>query len=195
MPTIYKVSDLKRLFTMCQTLLPLCYTTHMEDNKILKIVYTFFLGLLLAIFVGVGINTFYEAPTTPKYPTELTQPTKERGPEQTAEQQAFDQKMDEYNDKSRTYNRNVSIMTLIAAVAFLTVSLLSEKKIRVIADGIMIGGLFTLLYSLGRGFASEDSKYTFIAVTIGLITALYLGYHRFVRQNQTVSTHKKVRAS
>jgi hypothetical protein len=154
----------------------------MEENKILKLVYTFFLGLLLAIFVGMGVNTFYQPPKAPEYPQELRQVIKEPDLLQpTAEQQAFDKQMEEYSEESKAYSRNVSVITLIAAVAFLAISLLSEKKIRVIADGIMLGGLFTLLYSLIRGFASEDSKYTFVAVSIGLAIVLYLGYHRFVR--------------
>lgn len=44
----------------------------------------------------------------------------------------------------------------------------------------MLGGLFTLFYSIGRGFASEDSKYMFIMVSVGLLLVLFLGYHRFV---------------
>ena len=67
----------------------------------------------------------------------------------------------------------------------LAISLAFEKKIKVIADGIMLGGLFSVLYSLGRSFASEDSKYTFVVVTIGLIVAIYLGYHRFIRAPKT----------
>jgi hypothetical protein len=59
--------------------------------------------------------------------------------------------------------------------------MLEKKKVEVISDGVMLGGLFTLLYSLGRGFASQDSKYSFISITVGLMVVLYLGYHRFVR--------------
>jgi amino acid transporter len=164
----------------------------MEENKILRLIYTFFLGLLLAIFVGLGISTFYAAPVQPAYPVEITAPNKDSSLSQTAEQQDYDQKMDDYNTKSKTYERNTSIMALIAAVALLCISLISEKKLRIIADGVMLGSLFTLLYSLGRGFASEDSKYTFVAVSISLVLVLYLGYHRFV---QSASPIKKKRTA
>ena len=92
--------------------------------------------------------------------------------------------MDEYNRKMKPYNRNVSAVTLSAAVILLTVSLAFEKKIKIIADGIMLGGVFTLLYSLGRSFASEDTKYTFVVVSVGLIVAIYLGYHRFIKAQE-----------
>jgi hypothetical protein len=68
-----------------------------------------------------------------------------------------------------------------------------EDKIKIMADGVMLGGLFTLLYSLGRGFASESSKYVFAVTTMGLAIVLYLGYHRFVREqghDSTVATGK-----
>ena|SRR3989344_9662082 len=153
----------------------------MEDNKVIKLVYTFFVGLLLAIFVGVGISTFYESPKVPQWPTELNTLGREPTSEQVKLQRDFDKKTEQHNKVMKPYNRNVSIMTLVAAVAFLVISLAYEKKIKIIADGIMLGGLFTLLYSIGRGFASEDSKYSFLTVTVGLIVVFYLGYHRFIK--------------
>lgn len=48
-----------------------------------------------------------------------------------------------------------------------------------------MGGLFTLFYGLGRGFASEDSKYVFAVASLSLITVVYLGYRRFSRRTST----------
>lgn len=162
----------------------------MEDNKILKLVYTFFLGLLLAIFVGVGINTFYPSPPAPKYPIELNYYGKEPTKAQEDSQKRYDIKMQAHEEKMKPYNRNVSVITLVAAVLFLVVSIVYEKRIKIISDGIMLGGLFTLMYSIGRGFASEDSKYVFIVVTVGLIVVLYLGYHRFVAPHENQPAKK-----
>jgi hypothetical protein len=153
----------------------------MEDNKILKLVYTFFIGILVAIFVGVGIATFYPAPPAPQWPIELNTLSKQPSVEEEQVQKAYDKKMQAYQEESKPYNQNVSIITLFASVILLSLSIALEKKIKIIADGIMLGGLFTLLYSIGRGFASENTKYVFIAVTIGLAVALYLGYHKFVK--------------
>ena len=163
----------------------------MEDNKILRIVYTFFLGILLAIFVGVGIDTFYESPPAPSYPVELNTYGKEMTDQQLALQQEWDKKSQAHEEKMKPYNRNVSVITMAAAVTLLTISIVFEKRMKVIADGVMLGGLFTLLYSIGRGLASEDSKYVFAVVTIGLILVLYLGYHRFVRPHQPATVAKK----
>jgi hypothetical protein len=159
-----------------------------EDNRILRLIYTFFLGLLLAIFVGVGINTFYPGPEAPEYPVTLNSYGKEMTKEQEQLQRKFDLKQEAYNEKMKPYNRNVSIMVLFAAVLAMIISFVYEKKIRIIADGVMLGGLFMLLYSLGRGFASEDTKYVFAMVSAGLVIVLYLGYHRFIRPYNQLPT-------
>lgn len=154
----------------------------MDDNKILKLVYTFFLGLLIAVFVGVGINTFYPGPKIPEYPTSLSTPvSKEVADKETAAQRNYDAQYKKYTEAVKPYNRNVSIVILVAAVVLLTVSILTEKKMRIISDGVMLGGLFTLVYSIGRSFASSDSKYVFLVTSVGLVIVMYLGYHRFVR--------------
>ena len=149
------------------------------DNKILKIVYTFFLGLILALFVGLGISTFYPSPKMPVYPETIPFSKSEPTPEEQQKVKEYDTKIREYQSVSQQYNRNVSIISLIAAVLLLVVSLIFEKRNQVIANGVLLGGLFTLLYSIGRGLSSEDSRLTFITVTVVLVIALYLGYRSF----------------
>ncbi len=152
-----------------------------DDNKVLKLVYTFFLGVLLAIFIGVGIDTFYPGPQQPEYPTELYSYGEKMTAKQQEQQKEFDKAQRDFEKAVQPYNRNVSIISLVAAVVLLGVSLYLEKrKVKIVADGIMLGGLFTLIYSLIRGFAAEDSKYVFVVVTVSLAVVLYLGYHRFV---------------
>lgn len=154
----------------------------MADSKILTFVYTFFLGLMLVIFVGFGVNTFYPGPTAPEYSISMETYGKMPTDEQIQKQQAYDRAVRQYNKKLQPYSRNVSLISLAAAVALLVISLLSERKVLVLANGVMLGGLFTLVYSIIRAAMSEDSKYIFIVVTVGLIIVLYLGYHKFVRK-------------
>lgn len=163
----------------------------MEDSKILKILYTFFLGILIALFVGVGINTFYIAPEEPKYPTITTTAKEPNTTEQAALDAKYNRAYDAFNEKFATYNRNVSIIAITAAVLLLAASIVYEKRIRFISDGIMLGGLFTLIYSIGRGLASGDSKYTFIMISVSLVVVLFLGYHRFVKPSEKTSKKRK----
>ena len=160
------------------------------ENTVLKIVYTFFLGIILALFVGLGIQTFYPAP---EYPTSIEAPVPDKGEPTQADQQKdaeFQQQQEaafrEYEEKSEIYNRNVSTIALVAAVAFLGLSLLLEKRNLVLANGVMLGGLFTLLYSFGRGLISGNTAMTFIAVCVGLVVVLFLGYRRFLQPHGAV---------
>ena len=101
----------------------------MEGNPILRLIYTFFLGLLLAIFVGIGTNTFYPGPPVPEYPVELNTYGKEPTPEQAARQRQFDRQMAEHQRQMKPYNRNVSIITLITAIILLIISLVFEERV------------------------------------------------------------------
>lgn len=150
----------------------------------LRTVYAFFLGLLLAVFIGFGINTFYSSPVAPQAP-EFNLVGKE-GPtaEQQAQQIAFDKARQDFDkNQMNPYNRNVSIIALAAAVILAAIGLLLSQRIDVLADGALLGGVFTLIYSLGRGFAAQSSKYSFLVTAIALAVAIVLGYWRYIRSD------------
>lgn len=148
----------------------------------LKIIYTLILGLLLAFFIGFGINTFYASPVAPTAPDFGYVGKEGLSQAQQAQQTAFDKTRESFDkNQLNPYNRNVSIAALAAALLLVAVGLLLERRIDVMADGALLGGVFTLIYSLGRAMASQDSGYGFVAVAVGLIIILGLGYLRFVR--------------
>lgn len=157
---------------------------------ILKLIYTVFLGLLIALFVGLGIDAFYSGPKAPDYPLSLeTAKPVECGLE-TDEQKTlrlnFEQDQKNYMEQSKTYNRHVSMIALASAILILIASLTLLAKIKMIADGILLGGTFTTAYSIIRGLMSEDSRFRFVIVTIGLIIALVLGYMKFIRPKENL---------
>lgn len=164
---------------------------------LIKYVYIVFVGILLAAFVGVGIAAFYKGPQAPEYPSEISYPTIER-PNQpidaTAEaqriklQQKHDSEFKVFQKDNEIYQRNVSIIALIAAVLMMVISLTLVKQIMVIADGLLLGGVLTLGYSVIRGFGSNDDMVRFLVVSASLIVALTLGYIKFVR---VLNTSKK----
>lgn len=152
---------------------------------IIKYIYSVFLGLLIVLFVGVGISVFYPQPVQPQYPPELNYAKTELTAQQAQLQKENDSKMQAWEQDMKIYNRNVSIMTLVAAVVLVAISLAMGERAKVIADGIMYGGVFTLLYSIGRGLASNNTKYSFLVVTVGLFTAILLGYMKFIKPHHS----------
>lgn len=150
---------------------------------VIKIIYTFFLALMVSLLVGLGIDAFYPGPHAPNYPIELE--TEKTNCEETAEVKAikedFFKAQKIFTEESKHYSRNVSIISLIAAILILICSLTLLNRIKMIADGILLGGVFTTIYSIIRGLMSENSQFRFSIVVIGLIIALVLGYIKFIR--------------
>ena len=151
------------------------------DNNVMKIVYTFFLGALLALFVGLGIQTFYPGPEMPEstagmeFVPEGGAPTEE----QRAEMEENDRQWRQWQEEQQSYSRDVAVVALGASVVLLGLSLVLEKRNRVLTNGVMLGGLFTLIYAIGRSFASSETTMTFVAVSVGLAVVLVLGHRRF----------------
>lgn len=162
---------------------------------ILKFIYTLFIGILLSLFVGFGIAAFYEKPKYPEPPISLRYATpiypeaKEStySAQITKDQIRQEKVQQEFQKKLEIYNRNVSVIGLIAAIIYMVISLMLLKKLLLISDGLLLGGVFTLLYSIGRGFATNDNKFQFLTVTIGLIISLILGYIKFIKVKNTQS--------
>lgn len=151
----------------------------------LKLIYTVFLGVILAIFVGVGVSVFYPEPEYPEAPDIVKYgPYENRTPVQNAQEEAYNRKVATFEeDEMQPYNRNVSIIATVVAVLFLVVGVMYSQKLDVVADGMLLGGIFTLLYGMGRGIASQDEVFRFIVVVVGVAVALGLGYWKFAKPN------------
>lgn len=157
----------------------------------LKFVYSFFLGLLLVIFVGMGVATFYPAPKSPEYPQVLqTSGGKEYNAQQRVADATYQKQSKAYALKSNDYNRNVSMIVLACAVVLVAIGLTMHSRTPVLDDGLLLGGVFTLLYSIGRSFAGGDPKYSFAVVTVGLAVTIVMGYLKFIKP-QAVSAQPR----
>lgn len=162
---------------------------------ILKYIYTVFLGVLLATFVGVGIAAFYPEPKYPEFPPIFPRTTKTLVEVEDSTSSAVLRKQEEesyrisqeFQKLSQEYNKNVSIMSLVGAIAILLVSLTLVRNLTYIADGVLLGGVLTLLYSIVRGFGSQDNMFRFFVVAIGLAIALILGYIKFIKPSQSAA--------
>lgn len=156
----------------------------------MKILYAIILGVMLAFFVGLGIEAFYPTEKYPEMPIELQYG--EKVPAATPQNEAtlqlqkdYEKQVKDYQTRNETHARNVSVMAIAASIIYLTLSLtILVKTNTVFPDGFLIGSLLTLLYAIIRGFETNDNKFRFLIVTIGLAIALVLGYIKFVRQKE-----------
>lgn len=157
-------------------------TQDSTDGRIVRTVYTFFLGALLALFVGLGVTTVHPGPEEPEPPRSiaLAQETRELTPEEQQQWAGYELERRAWEREFMRHSRDVGVATLAVSVVLLAVSLAVERRRPVLAQGILLGGLFTLLHSVVRSLVSQDTLVTFGVVTVALVVVLYLGYHRFV---------------
>jgi hypothetical protein len=145
-------------------------------------IYTIFVGVLLATFVGVGIAAFAPEPRFPEPPIGLRGPGSEpASPEARRELDEFERSSRAYRAEAAAYSRNASIVAAVAAIIMLVLSLTVLRPFPIFSDGFLLGGILTFGYSVVRGFSADDNTFRFVIVAIGLAIALALGYVRFVR--------------
>lgn len=136
------------------------------SEKSLRVLYSIGLGIVIVLFVGLGIATFYPAPEHLSYGSDLSPA-------------ARDAASKAYEAAVKDYNRNVTVAALASALLILGASIWSESRKPLFAGGFLIGGLLTLIYGLMRGLTSGVTAVAFFSVTVGLVVVVYLGHQRF----------------
>lgn len=177
-----------------------------RQHNALQVIFAFFLGLMLTAFIGIGVNTFYPAPWDraddelqslyrQQEDIEISRGTDgELSAAQEAELRAIREDIRELEDSRRDseegWSRNTSIVLIIFATLAMGVSLVRSEELRIISNGLLLGGVFTMLYGTGWVIASGSSVARFGVMTFALIITFALGYARFVRDKAASSAEK-----
>lgn len=166
----------------------------------LQLIFSFFLGILLVVFVGVGVWTFYPEPYRASSPEqeELNKLYRQLGtiegkekptPSEQAEIDRLRARIDEINQtmqkKRDRWAVNTSIILLAFATLLMAISLLLPEHLKVFSNGILLGGVFTVLYGTGWSFAGQEARARFYVVLAALVLSLAFGYLRFIRGRAT----------
>ena len=153
-----------------------------EHYTLLKAIYVVFLGLIIALFCGLGVAAFYQQPKEPKPPVaSASENANKTGPSQA--EIDYENKFREYEENQlKPYNRNVSIITISLATVILVLSLILSAWLPILSDGILLGAVFTLIYSIIRGISAGNVRFTFIIVSIGLAITVFIGFWKFLRK-------------
>lgn len=171
---------------------------------VLQAIFAVFLGLMIAAVVGVGVYTFHPNPadTTQERIDELyaergridgcgsSTPTQCRSWEQlsTSERRqitAIDAQVTalqaEARSKRDAWSQSTSIILISVATVLMVISLALGESLTILSNGILLGGLFTMLYGVGWGIASGNSLTRFLVLVAALVVSLLLGYFKFAR--------------
>lgn len=168
-----------------------------RQHSALQTIFSFFLGLMVVAFIGVGVNTFYESPAeTHKQQLQDLQRQRDelrvraKGHDlDTAQQAEMDRIVAEENalrrtidDEMKGWARVTSIILVLFATLVMSVSLVRNEQLRVLGNGLLLGGLFTMVYGVGWVIFSGSSVTRFAVMAFALVVAIGLGYVKFVRQ-------------
>ena len=85
----------------------------------------------------------------------------------------------------KPWGRSTSVILIVFATLVLAVSLVRADQLPVISNGLLLGGVFTMLYGVGWIVATDTSITRFLVITAALVITLGLGYVRFVRRGTT----------
>lgn len=162
----------------------------------LQLIFSFFLGILLVVVIGVGVWTFYPQPYREGSPEQQELQKLYREQERTAgkvpggttneaEFNRIQKQIDEIQAKMQKardrWAVNTSIILLTFATALMAISLFLPEHMRVFSNGILLGGLFSVVYGTGWSFAGGDSRARFFVVLVALVLSVAFGYLRFIR--------------
>lgn len=167
-----------------------------QPNSALQTIFSFFLGLMVLAFIGIGVNTFYPAPYQ-RYQEELQKLYREQeqfnmknpdllDEDEKAESERIQTRINELQDQQtaqeKPWARNTSIVLITFATLVMAISLIRSEQLRVISNGLLLGGLFTMVYGVGWVIFSGESTARFIVILVAFVITLGLGYIKFVRQ-------------
>ena len=126
----------------------------MKGNGALQVIFAFFLGLVVVGFVAIGVATFYPEPS-----------------------------YEIYDEKVFSVWRLVTgIILLVVATIILAISLALPHDQAVISNGVLLGGVFTMVYAVGMTVSAEQSVWRFVVAAVALVVTIGIGYLKFVRR-------------
>ena len=79
---------------------------------------------------------------------------------------------------------STSIILIVFATLVLVVSLVRADQLQVISNGLLLGGVFSMLYGVGWIAFTGTSVLRFLVMTVALGITVGLGYVRFVRRGR-----------
>jgi len=168
-----------------------------RQHYALQTIFSFFLGLMVLAFIGVGVNTFYPSPATQQQKAQqeisrqieaINTANQNKSLDATAQAQLKrlqDQQnalQDRIDGAMKDWARTTSIILVIFATLVMGVSLIRSEQLKVISNGLLLGGLFTMVYGVGWVIFSGNSVARFWVIAFALLVTIGLGWVKFVRQ-------------
>lgn len=150
-------------------------------NAFIRLLYALLIAVAVGLFVGISINSVYPGPKMPEYPnSNYSNPSEAEQAKFQKQQQDFDKQYKDFRSKEKNYQRNVSIVAVVAAVVIVVLGLWYMRRNEIIGEGLALGGIGVGLYAVITAMVAEHRIMRFIAVTTLLASALLVVHRRFI---------------
>jgi hypothetical protein len=151
--------------------------------KIINVVLGLGTAIIVSSLIVLGISAFYPAPTYPTYPVAPVMQPCAQGDvncvsalqnNQTQAENTYQTQETTYEAQTKVYNRNLFIVANIVGIVVFMVAFWLLFATSIVAQsvpiGIMIAGLYSIIYGYVAGWGSVDEKLKFfIGLVIGIL--------------------------
>lgn len=167
------------------------------QQAILQALYALFLGGIITAFLVVGLNTFYPTPSVNEeqiaalddeasaiYDCPDGKSCEVTAAEEVRLRQIEQQREDLYEEQTQAqqeWSRSAGLVLIGLATALLALSLIRWDRAIVLSNGLLLGGLFTMVGGIGLTIASGEGMARFLVLSLALALTVGLGYLRFAR--------------
>lgn len=160
----------------------------------LQAIFAMFLGIMIAFLVGVGVTTFHPNPADETRDQLIAlyqqQDATRMADTDPAVQQQITALEQVAQAQEQEWAATTGVIVIVCATVLLAaaVGLATVESAWVFSTGLLLGGIFTMLYGVGVSMMSGQSLTRFFALIVALVVAGGLGYVRFVRVGKAVIT-------
>ena len=145
-------------------------------QTVARTLYLLALALLTVMTVGFGTVTFYPGPTMPEHPQSPRivrpapgTPTAAEVQAQNEAQAKYDAEFKLYREANRQHARAELAVVTAIGVAILIGGLVASAGPDVLRVGLMLGGIFTVVWGLAKNASEAGSGVMFGVAALGLI--------------------------
>jgi hypothetical protein len=169
------------------------------QQAILQALYALFLGGIITAVLVVGLNTFSPTPEVneeqlaaleeqereifdcPAGEVDCDLTTSEQGQLRQIEAER-EQLWEEQDEAQQSWSRTAGLILIGLATLLLALSLIRWDRAIVLSNGLLLGGLFTMVGGIGLTIAGGQGIDRFLVLTLALGLTVGLGYLRFARR-------------
>jgi len=149
-------------------------------NAFIRLLYSLLIAAAVVSFVGVAMYSAYVPPKRDYASYDHFDYSKASDAEIQQRDDRLRKDSDNYQQRERTYQRNVTYALVPLAIGFVLAGItMLRKKSEVIGEGLALGGVMIAVYSIFTASVSNNRLLRLAAVTLLLGCAIAVAQQRF----------------